>query len=86
MNLGRKCEGHVIISNLITYLTCSSSEASNLSGQKSWLSALPVFTEVEMSIHCKSVCNWVKTGHMSFTDKTPIALDLFGRQFVESEF
>ena len=77
----------MIISNLITYLKCSRSVASNLSGQKSWISALPVFTEVQVSIHSKSVCNKVKTGHMSFTDKTQIALDhFFGRQFIESEF
>ena len=40
---GRKCEGHVIISNLITY--SFNSVASNLSGQKSWISAFPFLTE-----------------------------------------
>ena len=52
---GRKCEGHVIISNLITYFITLSSVASNQSGNKSWISALPLFTEVQMSIHSKSV-------------------------------
>ena len=56
-SIGEECEGHVIISNLITYLTSSSSVASKLSGQKSWISALPVFTEAQMSIHSKLVCN-----------------------------
>ena len=52
---GRKYEGHVIISNLNTYLKCFISVAPNLSVQKSWLSALLFFTEVQMSIDSKSV-------------------------------
>ena len=49
---GRKCEGHVIISNLITQLKCSSSVASNLSGHKSWISALPVFSS---NVHSQQI-------------------------------